>query len=125
MKLIEITGKDLADVIGVDPRQYESFSLPKTSGEQTYLEPKELFTEKRTITIPTVIKRVGDGKWKSGEIWMDTFYEVMYLYIGKTYEGKDLALQLGGDALCRGQLEIGVINSGREDRIFFDKKLFP
>lgn len=56
---------------------------------------------------------------------MDTFYDVMCLYLGKTSKGKDLVMQPGGDTPPARQLEQGVINAGKEDKIFFDKKLFP
>jgi len=124
----EISGKDLAKLIRINPRQYDKFSLPRFGGGHSYLEPREIFSDGKVITnFPVGVERVSRGKYKSGDVWMDTFYDVMSLYIGKTHEGKDLVIRLGGDTPNAGQLEQGVINSEEDEdgRIFFDRKLFP
>ena len=119
-----ISGESLATLMGVDAETYRTANIPRFG--HSFLHPSEILTEAKVVEgFPEGVQRATDGKYKSGEVWMDTFYEVMYLYIGKTPEGKDLAIELGGDTPYAGRLEQGVVNSGDEGRIFFDRKLFP
>jgi hypothetical protein len=120
----EISGRDLAKLMGVDPKQYQQFSVHRFG--HSALDPKDIFGDGKIVTnFPEGVKRVARGKYKSGEVWMDTGYEVIYLYIGRTLKGKDVVMELGGDTPYAGTLEQGLINSGGKCRIFFDQKLFP
>ena len=122
----EMPASRLAEIMGVDPKKYDKFSVPRFG--HTALDPRELFRGDKTIeNFPEGIKSVKKGKYKSGEVWMDNFYEVIYLYIGKTPEGRDVVMDLGGDSPYAGRIEQGVINGRRDKdgRIFFDRRLFP
>ncbi|MBT3297612.1 hypothetical protein HN385_01705 [archaeon] len=120
-----ISGIDLVQLMDVEVSTYDSIKIPKYA-EHAFLYPRNLFVDSYEITnFPERVMKVIEGEYKTGEIWKDTYYDVIYLYVGKFNEEKDVVINLGGDTGRMGCLEQGVINSGDEGRIFFDKKLFP
>lgn len=121
-----ISGNELKEIMGLNPKQYGSFSLPRNRRGHTYLEPKHVFDKDRTYErFPRDVQRVNEGDWRTGEVWTDTFYGGTYLYVGRTPEGKDVVVVLDGNTPYSRVIKQGVINSGDRERISFDQKLFP
>ena len=132
-----ISGKDLTALLGVNPQDY--VSLYPNIGRQNYCPCMDvglgdchgMFTVMDALArdeipgFPEGTRRSNRGKYKSGEIWLDTFYSLAYLYVGKSPSGRDVALTLGGDTVGAGRIETGRVNKGDGDRIFFNKKVFP
>lgn len=118
-----ISGNDLAALIGVTYETYDSLRLPRFG--HTFVDPRTVLSEDYRIEGLPNFKSVTGGKYNSGEVWADSFYGVIYLYVGKTLDGKDVTLQIGGDSINAGQLEQGIINAGGQNRVFFHKRLFP
>ncbi len=116
-----ISGKELFELMGIDPNIYREFQLPKTG--HCRLEVYELLN-KEFDNFPPAVRVVSKGDYLSGEVWMDTFYEIFYLYVGKNKDVKDVVVELGGDTIYAGEIRCGIINSGDDDRIFFDKRIF-
>lgn len=114
-----LNGKQLAELIETQPEEYGLFQ-------------RECFGH----TSIDICRILGDDEWKtavpkettkqetpyrSGDIWMDTTYDIIYLYVGKHPDGKnDVVINLGGDTNAAGMAQIGIINSGGDGRIFFD-----
>jgi len=117
--------KQLFSIMNIKLNHFDNFEIPRWG--HSYLEPKVFFKEVEEVKgIPQNTQCVTEGKWKSGEIWKDTFYGIYYLYVGRTFKKNvDVVIILGGDTLYAGSVDKGVISSGDNGRIFFHKKIFP
>ena len=94
-----ISGKDLASLMRIDANSYRDANIHRFG--HSFLHPCELLTGEEVFDFPERVQRVTDSRYKSGEIWLDIIYEVMYLYVGKTPEGNDVAIRFGrGFSLC-------------------------
>ena len=132
-----ISGKDLTKLLGVNPKDY--VSLYPNKGEKDYCPcmdvglggchgmatVMEVLARDGIPGFPEGTRKFTRGKYKSGEVWLDTFYGVAYLYVGKSPSGRYVALTLGGDTPYKGCIEMGHINKGDGDRVFFHRKVFP
>jgi hypothetical protein len=114
-----INGKELAQLIGIEPGKYNDFQNPKS--EYEILDPQEIFKDTTKIILPKRVydgfKKVNDENYMTGNIYWDGIYKLMHLYLGKfNYKiGKnnierDLTIGLGGlDELYKGIIEKGII----------------
>jgi hypothetical protein len=136
----KINGKELAQLIGIEPEKYADFKNPIT--EYHILNPTEIFEDTRIMKIPSDIletfRPVNDGQYKSGCVYWDDIYELTHLYLGKFNSGKrqiekDLTIGLGGrDELYRKRLEKKSINETgiflegilNKKHIFFEKEIY-
>ncbi len=117
-----ISGKDIATIMGIDATIYEASDVPNTSSN--YISPIDVLSESNVVeNFPEGVQRInsGTGPYYSGEVWRDTWYSTMYLYVGKTPDGKDVSIVLGGDTFEQGQVKHQVINS---EGVFFDERWF-
>lgn len=115
---IEITGQNLVDKLGINLSSYTT--IPQ-EGHGLY-QPKQLLNSevKFTIDKEDFDKLVrSEGPYKTGSIWRDRFYEVVYFILGQI-ENNHYVLNLGGDTGAAGSLEKGEINSKDDSRIFCD-----
>jgi hypothetical protein len=134
-----LNGSELADLIGIEPEKYNNFENPIT--EYNILNPKEIFEDTRIMKIPSNVietfKPVNEKYFKTGNIYWDGIYELMYLYLGKfnssKYKLKDLVIGLGGrDELYKGNFEKGLENKKgvflegiiNKKNIFFEKEIY-
>lgn len=66
-----------------------------------------------------------DGETKSGEVWLGA-YNVIYFQLGKTQDGLEVFVELGGDSLDQGTVHI-TDRSLHKHRASYDyvRKIFP
>ena len=121
-KTMTLSGKALAAFLNVTSVDYKSF--PDINFGHESLDVKELLHREELTGIPEDAILVTEGPYLSGQIWMDTFYDIVYLYVGKLPNGKDAVINLGGNTGSCGNAEFGVINSGKDARIFFHTLIF-
>lgn len=135
-----ISGKGLAKLLGVDPRDYRI--LYPNLKEKGYCPGMDLVSHTEycqgmwtvmdvlkedknyQLPIPTYITDAERG-YRSGEVWTDEINDIAYLYIGKGKEDVDVVLNLGGGTGKRGEIQTGKINGKFQNDIFFDKRVFP
>jgi hypothetical protein len=132
-----ISGKELTELLGIDPQEY--LPLYPNIGSEKYCPCSDvglndchsMYTVMEALARPKIpgfprtTRKHSDSKYKTGEVWLDTFYSVAYLYLGKTANGRDVAMNLGGDTGSKGEIAIGRINKNEGSNIFFDTKVFP
>lgn len=120
METNNMTGAEFLSLLGVTAIDYKDF--PGVTLGHDSIDLHDYFSQaKAVIPVPKGVERVAEGRFNSGEIWMDTSYDVVYLYIGKLPEGQDVVLNMGGDTGCTGCFEVGIINDENDDsKIFFD-----
>ncbi len=132
-KTNNVSGKELEEMIGINPEDY--VGLYSGLGEKNYCPCKDIkiegrckgmitvmeaFKQEEIEGVPLKIKAVREGKYRTGDIYVDNMFDLVYLYLGKSPRGRDVALNLGGG------IEIGNINKNRtRGKLRFDRKVFP
>ena len=122
----KISGKDIADFLGVSQDYYKDFE-PSVSGH-TYFSPDELLNYDKVISnFIEGLNPVTEGIYRTGEIWLDIPYQTMYLYFGQNEKGQDVAFEVGGDTHDAGKMNYGMINSNDSEKLClnFHKRIFP
>ena len=131
-----ISGKDLISLLEVNPQDYTP--LYPNRGFPNYCPCMDvgiggchgMFTVMDFLGIkeirgfPKGTKKVKNGKYKSGEVWIDTSYGVAYLYVGQLPKNKDVVINLGGDTRGMGDVEICNINKSMKAEFSLIKKFF-
>jgi hypothetical protein len=141
-----ISGKELAEFLGVRPWDYRV--LYPHLGEKDYcpcvdvgtdprdcqkmLTVMEALDEKRKIKdFPERTTRITSGRRRSGDVLIDDVIDIAYLYIGKIInpvrkKDVDVVLNLGGVTSEWGKIQRGYMNKTiHNNKLFFSKNIFP
>lgn len=121
---MKITGKELLEIMGVSQEHYNNFKVPVLNGGFQCFDMSKLHSSEFDLREP--VHKASDGAYKSGGIWIDYMYQVVYLYLGKTDTLKDVVLIIG-DFTEMGEIKYGKIDpdQSKEEGFFFDGLALP
>ena len=150
-KDIVISGPDFAKLIKRTPDEYKflypNIDKPNVNPEHPGLDPitycpckdvnishceghrmltvMDAFEREELEYFPADTQPVFEGQYVSGEVWRDEKYSMLWLYGGKTEDGQDVALDLGGKTVLEGCFTAGIVNEVNSGGMWFRTRLFP
>ena len=136
-----ISGKDLSEFLGVKPGDYNILypNKPRDGGINYcpcidiaiggechgMVTVMDALTRNEIKEFPQGTTNVSEGKYQSGDVWIDKSCDIAYLIIGQSPAGRDVVLNLGGDTYNKGNIELGLIAKKDMSVLFLEKKVFP
>ena len=119
--MITINKDQLEALVRRPLADYDSDKFPIQNGD---LQPRELLNRILARGIREELqglKPVSEGPYKTGEIWYGA-YNMIYFYLGRISEGKDILVCLGGDGSDPGTIHLGSIDN---EKYGLYRKIFP